>query len=175
MSTWQGEIVETSSVNLVAQSYHHDSLPPFGSLLCCTVTSDLTVFAVVHDVRTTGIDPGARPVVRGTAGMRDQAIYDANPDLGQVLRTDVSALLVGYQQRNDILQVVPPSPPPLHWSAYECDADICREFCSSTGYLRTLVESPSSAVDELIGAHVQIGRARLNSSHIPLSRMPSSA
>jgi hypothetical protein len=120
------------------------------------VTSDLTVFAVVHDVRTTGIDPGARPVVRGTAGMRDQAIYDANPDLGQVLRTDVSALLVGYQQRNDILQVVPPSPPPLHWSAYECDADICREFCSSTGYLRTLVESPSSAVDELIGAHVRL-------------------
>ena len=156
MTRWQGEIVESRSTELVAQSYDHREAPPFGSLICSTVSEGLTVYAIVYQVATTGIDPGARPVVRGHTGLRDQAIYDANPDLSQVLRTDVSALLVGYQDGPTLRQVMPPVPPPLHWSTYECHADECRRFAAQTAYLRTLVNALTVPVDELIGAHLRL-------------------
>jgi hypothetical protein len=120
------------------------------------VAEGLTVYAIVYQVATAGIDPGARPVVRGHTGLRDQAIYDANPDLSQVLRTDVSALLVGYHDGPVLRQVLPPIPPPLHWSVYECDPDACRSFGSGTAYLRTLVNALNAPTDELIGAHLRL-------------------
>ncbi|HEX3244261.1 MAG TPA: hypothetical protein VHX16_02545 [Chloroflexota bacterium] len=156
MTGWQGEIVESRSTELVAQSYDHRLAPPFGSLLCSTVAEGLSIYGVVYEVATTGIDPGARPVVRGHAGLRDQAIYDANPDLSQVLRTDVSALLVGFHEGSVLRQVLPPTPPPLHWTVFECEADACREFGADTAYLRSLVDAAQVPADELIGAHVRL-------------------
>lgn len=156
MTVWQGEIVETSSTEMVAQSYEQGAAPPFGSLLCSTVGEGYTVYAVVYDVRTAGIDPGARPVLRGQPGLRDQAIYDENPDLSQVLRTDVSALYVGYQRGPSVWPVIPPTPPPLHWSVYECEAPEARRFGERTAYLRTLVAAAQASSDELIGAHVRL-------------------
>ena len=155
MSCWQGEIVETCSTGFVAQAYDHRSVPPFGALLCSTVERR-TIYAVVYQVATTGIDPGSWPVVRGHTGLRDQAIYDANPDLAQVLRTDVSALIVGFHDGPMLLQVLPPDPPPLHWTVYECDAEICRAFGADTAYLRSLVDAVQAPSDELIGAHVRL-------------------
>ncbi|MFN0070061.1 MAG: hypothetical protein ACKVVP_01055 [Chloroflexota bacterium] len=156
MSGWQGEIVESRSTELVAQSYEQGAAPPFGSLLCSTVAEGLTLYAVVYQVCTTGIDPGSRPVVRGQPGLRDKAIYDANPDLSQVLRTDIAALLVGYHEGPLLRQVIPPLPPPLHWTAYECEPEVCREFGTDTAYLRTLVDATQAPADELIGAHVRL-------------------
>jgi hypothetical protein len=156
MSAWQGEIVESRSTEIVAQSYDHREAPPFGSLLCSTMADGLTVYAVVYQVATAGIDPGARPVVRGHTGLRDEAIYDANPDLSHVLRTDISALLVGYHDGPVLRQVLPPVPPPLHWTVYECDAEVCRSFAADTTYLRSLVSAPQVPADELIAAHVRL-------------------
>jgi hypothetical protein len=155
MKSWMGEIVEASSRDFIAQSYLHGQAPVFGGLVRTTLADGCTIFGVVYDVRTTGVDPGSRPVVRGANGLRDQAIYDANPDLAQVLRTDVSALTLGFRSDGVMHHVLPPLPPSLHWSVCECTEAECRDFTVRTSYLRTLVDAMMIPADEVIGAHLR--------------------
>lgn len=151
-----GEIVDSRSTEIVAQCFEHGSPPPFGGMVAVRLDAGVTLYGVIHEVRTSGIDPGSRPIVRGRDGLRDQAIYDANPDLAQVLRTELAALLVGYRDGGTIERVLPPAPPPLHWSVYECPTDDARAFAQDCSYLERLLAVTLPAVDELVAAHIRL-------------------
>src|SRR3954465_4695196 len=112
-----GEIIESSTTELLAQACELGRAPAFGSLVKVEWGPGAQ-YGLVRNVRTGALDPGAQAVMRGRGEVRDQAIYRENPDLEAVLRTDFSAVIVGFSEGGELRQYLPPHPPALHWSVY---------------------------------------------------------
>jgi hypothetical protein len=156
-----GEIVESSSTEFLAQACELDSAPPFGAFVEVVSDDALTVYGVVAQVQTTGIDPGSRAIMRGHGDVRDERIYEENPDLPLVLRTTFRALVVGFAEGGRLYQFLPPRPPRLHYSVLVCPPATVRTF-TTTGldYLVALLSATDIAVDEVLAANL-----RQTSSH----------
>ena len=152
-----GEIVETSTTELVAQACELGVAPAFGSLVRVEAPNG-DIFGLVYAVRTGGLDPGAQAVLRGRSGVRDGAIYLENPDLAAVLRTSFSALVVGFCDNGALRQYLPPHPPPLHWSVYACPESQLAEFTHQLEHLHSVLSAPGAPADELVGAHLRLTR-----------------
>jgi len=111
-----GEIVESSTTEFLAQACELDSAPPFGAFVEVATEDGPTIYGVVAHVQTAGIDPGSRAIMRGHGDVRDERIYQENPDLPLVLRTTFRALVVGFAEGVRLYQFLPPRPPRLHYS-----------------------------------------------------------
>ena len=153
-----GEIIDTSVAEFSAQACLLNVAPPFGGFVKVT-GPERTVYGVVYAIHTGSLEPGGRAVLRGRDGMRDRAIFDQNPDLEQLLRTEFSALIVGYQEGGALRSYLPPSPPPLHWSVVECDSSEIATFTVRLDYLRTILSAPDAPVDALLAANVRLAGA----------------
>src|SRR4051795_3555774 len=92
-----GEIVDTSVAEFSAQACELNKAPPFGGFVKVSVP-DRIVYGVVYAIHTGSLEPGGRAVLRGRDGMRDGEIFDQNPDLEQLLRTEFSALVIGHAE-----------------------------------------------------------------------------
>jgi len=150
-----GEIIETSTTQFLAQAYELEQAPAFGSLVKVDCPPD-EVFGLVCRVRTGGLDPGAQAIMRGRVGVRDEAIFRENPDLRAVLRTEFSALIVGFCEAGELRQYLPPKPPPLHWSVRECHAADLARFSNRLDYFRTVLALADAPADELLAANLRI-------------------
>src|SRR5438309_11079666 len=60
-----GEVVEASTTEFLAQALELDSAPPFGAFVEVATDDSFSVFGVVARVETSGIDPGAKAIMRG--------------------------------------------------------------------------------------------------------------
>jgi hypothetical protein len=122
-----------------------------------------TVYGVVYAIHTGSIEPGGRPILRGRDGMRDHEIFDQNPDLEQLLRTEFSALVVGYAEGGALRTYLPASPPPLHWSVVQCDEAEVAALTARLDYLRTVLSAANASVDALLAANIRLaGTAHLD-------------
>jgi hypothetical protein len=161
MSEPIGEIVESSTTELLAQACQLGQAPAFGSLVKVEWEPGL-LYGLVHEVRTGALEPGAQAVMRGRAEVRDEAIYRENPDLRAVLRTEFAALIVGFSEQGDPRHFLPPHPPALHWSVYECRDDESVAFTNRLDYFRTVLALPAGRSDELLAANIRlVARARV--------------
>ena len=132
-----------------------------------------TIFAVVYAIHTGSLEPGGRPVLRGRDGMRDRAIFEQNPDLEHLLRTEFSALIVGYQEGSALRTYLPPSPPPLHWTVMECEPAEIAKLTRRLDYFRTILAASDAPVphprSSTTAGSTRIG-ARFASRRSPTSR-----
>jgi hypothetical protein len=152
-----GEVIESSTTDILAQACELDGAPPFGAFVHVSGGDDgLTTYAVVAQVQTAALDPGARAIMRGHGEVRDQLIYTENPDLPLVLRTTFRCVVVGFRQAEAVYQFLPPRPPRLHYSVFLCPPAMVRGFTSSgLDYLRALLAAPGVPVDELVAANLR--------------------
>jgi len=153
-----GEIIDTAVSEFSAQACQLNVAPPFGAFVKVTVP-ERTVYGVVYAIHTGSLEPGGRAVLRGRDGMRDKAIFDQNPDLEQLLRTEFSALVIGYQDGPLLRTYLPPSPPPLHWSVAECDLAETAQLTVRLDYLRTILSATEAPVDALLAANIRLAAA----------------
>jgi hypothetical protein len=153
-----GEIIDTAVAEFSAQACELNVAPPFGGFVKVTVP-ERTVYGVVYAIHTGSLEPGGRPVLRGRDGMRDKAIFDQNPDLEQLLRTEFSALIIAYQDGPALRTYLPPSPPPLHWSVAECDLPEIAGLTARLDYLRTILSATDAPVDALLAANIRLAAA----------------
>lgn len=152
-----GEVIEASTTDFVAQACELDAAPPFGSFVRVAADDGVTHVGVVAHVQTGGIDPGARPVMRGYGEVRDGRIYVENPDLPHVLRTTFRVLAVGFERGGIYQQVLPPRPPRLHYSVHPATAAEVRALTDAgLLYLGTLLNAHDVPTDELIAANVRL-------------------
>ena len=151
-----GEIVEASTTEFLAQAVELDSAPPFGAFVEVATEDGLTVYGVVAHVQTAGIDPGSRAIMRGHGDVRDERIYQENPDLPLVLRTTFRALVVGFTEGEQRHQFLPPRPPRLHYSVFTSAPDTVKIFVASgLDYLVALLNATDVPVDELLAANLR--------------------
>ena len=153
-----GEIVETAVAEFTAQACRFGVAPPFGGFVKVELP-ERTVYGLVYAIHSGGVDPGARTVMRGRDGLRDRAIYDENPDLEQVLRTEFTALVIGFaEDRASIRPFLPPQPPPLHWSVQECSAGETVRLTDRLDYFRTVLAAAEAPADALLAANIRLAR-----------------
>ncbi len=152
-----GEVIEASTTEFLAQAQQLDGAPPFGSFVQVATDDGLTILGVVAHVQTSGIDPGARAIMRGHDDVRDDLIYQENPDLPLVLRTTYRALVVGFTEGGSIYQFLPPRPARLHYSVTQCSAAAVKTF-TDTGldYLGALLAGSEVPTDELLAANIRV-------------------
>jgi hypothetical protein len=151
-----GEVVEASTTEFLAQALELDWAPPFGAFVEVATDDALTVYGVVAHVQTAGIDPGSRAIMRGHGDVRDERIYEENPDLPLVLRTTFRAVVVGFADRDSLHQFLPPRPPRLHYSVFICPPRGVRTFTDSgLDYLQVLLTAPEVPADELLAANLR--------------------
>jgi hypothetical protein len=143
---------------VLAQACQLDAAPAFGSFVRISGgDGGLSVYAVVAHVQTAGIDPGARAVMRGHGEVRDDLIYRENPDLPLVLRTTFRCAVVGFEAGSSVYQLLPPTPPRLHYSVYAATAPEVRRFTEAgLDYLRTLLNVAEAPTDEMLAANIRL-------------------
>ena len=151
-----GEIVEASTTEFLAQAVELDSAPPFGAFVEVAGEDPFTVYGIVAHVQTAGIDPGSRAIMRGHGDVRDERIYQENPDLPLVLRTTFRALVVGFAEGEQLHQFLPPRPPRLHYSVFTSAPGTVTGFVTSgLDYLVAMLNATDVPVDELLAANLR--------------------
>jgi hypothetical protein len=142
------EVIEASTTLFTAQCYELYELPPLGGLVR---TGD--IYGVVGHAETTGMEPGRKPIARGKDETSEQAVYESSPQLLKLLRSEFTAMVVGYQDGGKIYQYLPPQPARIHGFVYLCPPDEVKEFSRNFGFLNILINAtlfiPS---EELIAA-----------------------
>jgi hypothetical protein len=150
-----GEVIEASTTNFVAQCYELYQSPPLGSLV---KTRDMPVelYGIVYHAATTSLEPGRRPIARGKDEVAEEEIYRSSPQLLKLLRTEFSALVVGYREEEKLYQYLPPKPARIHGFVHLCLPEEVKEFSQSFDFLNILVNArlPVSA-DELVAASLR--------------------
>ncbi len=150
-----GEVVEASTTEFVAQCYQLYQSPPLGSLV---KTRDMPVelYGILYHAATTSLEPGRRPIARGKDEVAEEEIYRSSPQLLKLLRTEFSALVVGYREEEKLYHYLPPKPARIHGFVHLCSPEEVKEFSQSFDFLNILVNArlPVSA-DELVAASLR--------------------
>lgn len=151
-----GEIIETSTLDFVAESQRLHQPPALGELVVVQVNGEDYCYGVVTYGTTSSPDAGRRVVRRATAEVRDEAIYDQHPQLSRLLQTTFRAKMVGWRDDDRILQSIPPTPPPLHHTVYRCPGDIGRFVKRGFYYFRLLLDDAGEVpAEHVLAAHVR--------------------
>lgn len=165
-----GEVIESSTTGFTAGAYELLAAPPFGALIRAQSRSEgLSIYGLVYEIRTGSKEPGGRALVRGRTytgrELYDDEIYHEHPDLAEVLQTEFSAITVGFVEHNRIYQYLPPQPPPVHYSVYECTSDELVRFTERLDCFRSLLFAYQIPSDELLAALIRsAARARASTS-----------
>ncbi len=150
-----GEVIEASTTEFVAESYELYELPPLGSLVSVGNTVEQT-FGIVYHATTASVEPGRRPIARGKDEASEEGIYKSSPQLEKLLRSEFSALVVGYSNAETIHQYLPPKPARIHSFVYVCPAGQVKDFSRSFDFLNLLLNtSLPVSVEELIAASLR--------------------
>lgn len=115
------------------------------------------VYALVFDARTTSLETGRRPSALGFAD--EDEIRAQQPQIFELLRTEFSALLIGYcdGDARGLRRHLPPKPPRIHGRVYPCEAIEVRALTKDLSFLRAVLLPSGGAmagapVDELAAA-----------------------
>lgn len=151
------EVIEASTAQFAAQSYELYGLPPLGSLVR---TGD--IYGIVCHAETAGIEPGRRPIARGRDEASEEAVYQSSPQLVKLLRSEFTAAVAGYKDRDKIYQYLPPQPARIHGFIYLCQADEVKEFSKSFDFLNILINAtlPIPNEDVIAAALREMGKAQ---------------
>lgn len=153
-----GEVVEAATGRFVFQTYEVDGAPPFGALVRTTAAlpdgeGEATLYGVVYEAVTAGVDPSRRPIALGRGESGPDAVFRAHPQLAQLFRTDVTALVVGYQDGGPLRHAVPTRPARIHGFVHVCSPGEAAAFTGTLGFLSLLAAaSPPVPVAELLAA-----------------------
>jgi hypothetical protein len=151
------EVIAASIVEFTAQCYELYEVPPLGSLVR---TGD--IYGIVANAETTGLEPGRKPIARGKDETSEEAVYESSPQLSKLLRSQFTAVVVGYKREGRIHQHLSPQPARIHGFVYLCPPEEVDEFSKSFTFLNILLNAYAPIpVEELIFATLkQMGRVR---------------
>jgi len=151
-----GEVIEASTGGFSAQCYQLYKLPALGELVKCRY-QDVDILAVTCNGSTSSLEPGRRPIARGYEEASEEDLYNNNPQLNQLLRSEFSTIVVGFKRGESFYHYLPPQPVRLHSFVYRCSPDEVISFGESMEFLMLLsgvqCEVP---IEELIAACLRV-------------------
>lgn len=164
-----GEVIAAQTAEFTAQSYLLEGAPPFGALVRAS-DGRVDIYGFVCGVSTGSIDAGRRVAARGAGEPNEASLFENNPELGILLRTEFRVAAAGFREDGRVRHRLPPHPPRLHGFVHTCDALERRAFGDRLDYLQTLVAATTAGpADELIGAAIQQLAAASDDPHAYLA------
>ena len=148
-----GEVIKSSTSELVVQCHELYGAPPLGSLL--KSGGDNPVFGIVGQIITQSIYPGRHPRAMAHDESTVEAVYDSNPQLSRLLSTDVYLIVVGYEQEGQINRYLAPLPPKIHDLVYKCEVEELNRFTETLDFLSLLLSYPVGSRDDVVSAFVR--------------------
>lgn len=147
-----GEVVESTTTTFVAEADVLHRGPKFGAFVTVAEPPHPTVVGVVYHVSTNSLAPGRLALARGQPPDRyDERIYEEFPELRETLRTQFSALVVGYRRSDgSYAQSLPPYPAPLHYSVLACAPAELYAFTARFDFFRTILDAADVPADDLL-------------------------
>lgn len=155
LSARVGEVIEASTADFVAQCYELYQSPPLGSLVK-TVDEPVEQYGIVYHATTASIEPGRRPIARGRDETSEEEVYRSSPQLLKLLRTEFSALVVGYGESEKTFHYLPSRPARIHSFVYQCQPEEVKEFSRSFDFLNILINTHLPVpVEEIVAASLR--------------------
>lgn len=155
-----GEIIETTTLDFLAESLELHQPPPLGELVKVNLGGQSYCYGVVCFGTTASPDSGRRAVRRSDGTVVDEGVYRQHPQLERLLQTVFRVLLVGWRDGEMVRQSLPPSPPPLHHAVHRCDAREVHRLTENLAYFRLILgarcETPS---EQVLAAHIRCALA----------------
>jgi len=150
-----GEVVEASSAAFTVQCYDLYGAPALGALV--RTGKDSPVYGVVRNVVTSPMDPGRRPVARGQNEADEEAVYQSNPQLAALLRTDFQATIVGYPGSigTGMRYGLPSHPPRIHAFVHVCAPPEVSAFTKDLRFLPLVLAGAATEADEVVAAFLR--------------------
>ena len=143
--THVGEVVESSTTELVAEARQLHGAPSFGQFV--RVDSEVPILGIVFNVFTHSIEPNRRPTAYGKT---EDELRMEQPQIFELLRTDFQALVIGYIDAAGPVQILPPQPARIHSFVHVCDEEQIRAFTETDDYLRCILNTTKIPTDELL-------------------------
>ena len=145
--THVGEVVESSTTELIAQARELHGAPSFGQFV--RVEAAMPVVGIVFNVFTHSIEPNRRPTAYGKT---EEELRLEQPQIFELLRTEFQALVIGYLDGDESVQILPPQPAHIHSFVYLCSDEQVRAFTRTDDYLRSILNTSKIPTDELVVA-----------------------
>ncbi len=143
--THVGEVVESSTTELIAQARQLHGAPSFGQFV--RVEAAMPVVGIVFNVFTHSIEPNRRPTAYGKT---EEELRLEQPQIFELLRTEFQALVIGYLTGDESVQILPPQPAHIHSFVYLCSDEQVRAFTRTDDYLRSILNTSKIPTDELV-------------------------
>ena len=147
VKVYAGEVVESSTTELIAEACQLHAAPSFGRFV--RVDSEMQIVGIVFNVVTQSIEPNRRPMAYGKT--EDQLRLE-QPQIFELLRTEFQALVIGYRDATGVVPILPPQPARIHAFVHECDDAEIADFTQTDDYLRAILGATKIPTDELLVA-----------------------
>lgn len=142
---YAGEVVESSTTELIAQARELHGAPSFGQFV--RVEAAMPVVGIVFNVFTHSIEPNRRPTAYGKT---EEELRLEQPQIFELLRTEFQALVIGYLDGDESVQILPPQPAHIHSFVHLCSDEQVRAFTRTDDYLRSILNTAKIPTDELV-------------------------
>ncbi|MBP7860490.1 hypothetical protein KA183_02320 [bacterium] len=127
--------------------------PRFGSFLKVgEPDAPLHIFAVAFNVLTGPLDNVHKP---SALGLTRAQLQIEQPQVFSLLKTEVSACIVGHSQNGKIYTHLPPQPPDVHDFVFEAKGDEVALLTKDFEFLRHLAQITQVPDDELLSATIR--------------------
>ena len=142
---YAGEIVESSTTELIAEARELHGAPSFGQFI--RVEAEMPVVGIVFNVFTHSIEPNRRPTAYGKT---EEELRLEQPQIFELLRTEFQALVIGYLDGGAPVQILPPQPARIHSFVHLCADGEIQAFTRTDDYLRRILNTAKIPTDELL-------------------------
>lgn len=147
-----GEVIEAATGSFTAQSYELWGLPALGSLVK-TDSGALGLYGVVCHATTQGLEPGRRAIARGKDAPSEEAVFQANPQLARLLKSEFTTIVVGFKNDASYRHYLPPRPARIHAFVHSCTPTEVQEFSSKLNFIGLILKAETNIpAEELIAA-----------------------
>jgi hypothetical protein len=130
-------------------------VPSFGAMLRIPLgeNEDYQIFGLVYDIHVD--DDGLVRQLATTENVSSDVILDNR--MNRNVPLEISVVFVGFQERGQVLHLLPPRPPLSLDSIYTCTGEeLCRFTGSGRfGYFRHVLRNPDLPIGELLAAHLR--------------------
>lgn len=152
-----GEVIEASTSEFTAQCYKLYDAPAIGSLVICG--DETPTYGIVCEAKTQSIDPGRAAIPRGMNAATEADVLSRNPQIERLLYTTLRAVIVGYQDSDEVRRYPPLNAPRMYAFVRVCEAGEVAEFSSSHEFLATLLNAPMNAQDHVVSSFLRYSSA----------------
>lgn len=154
-----GEIIQTSTREMMGQVWRKQQSPAFGSLVMAKVAApsskECYAVGVVHNVQTTGADQSRLPAALEIA---EEEIPQRHPQLSNLLRSYFHAYWIGLYTESTANKKelkrfqpgLPNVPPQLHAGITSCIDDDIRVFFEDANVFRNIYDASRGSEELLI-------------------------